>query len=281
MTDTYSLKGKAAIVTGAGGGICRAISVVFAQAGARVACLDLRLNEAEETARLAGEGTVAIACDVSSESDTKAAVERAAREFGALHILVNGAATRDPSATVLDLDLAAWNKVFATNVGGAFLMSRWTVPYMIQAGGGSIIHLASQLGTVGTAGRVAYCATKGALITMAKAMAADHAAHNIRVNTLSPGAVETDRMPLRFGTMDKARSALGPKHLLNRLGLPREIASAALFLASDASSFMTGQTLVIDGGFSASIGSLPLTDELFGLFEAVTPEGLGRRIMPL
>ena len=246
-----SLKGKSAIVTGAGGGICRAISITFAQAGARVACLDMRLNKAEETARLAGEGTVAIACDVSSEVETKEAVERAAKAFGKLDVLVNGAAMSDPTATVLDLDLAAWNKVFATNVGGAFLMSRWAIPHMIKAGGGSIIHIASQLGTVGTPGRVAYCSTKGALITMAKAMAADHAAQNIRVNTLSPGAVETDRMPLRFGTMDKARAALGPKHLLNRLGLPQEIAQAALFLASDASSFMTGSDLRVDGGYNA------------------------------
>ena len=251
MTDHYSLKGKAAIVTGAGGGICRAICITFAQAGAKVACLDLRLDKAQETARLAGQGALAIACDVSSETDTLAAVERAARDFGTLHILVNGAAMSDPTATVLDLDLDAWNKVFATNVGGAFLMSRWAIPHMVKAGGGSIIHIASQLGTVGTAGRVAYCATKGALITMAKAMAADHAAQNIRVNTLSPGAVETDRMPLRFGTMAAARAALGPKHLLNRLGLPQEIASAALFLASDASSFMTGSDLRADGGYNA------------------------------
>jgi len=245
-----SLQGKAAIVTGAGGGIGRAISIAFAQAGARVACLDIHLKNAEETARLAGEGTVAVACDVSSESDTRAAVERAAKTFGRIYILLNGAAMTDPSATVLELDLAAWNKVFATNVGGAFLMSRWTIPHMAAAGGGSIIHIASQLGTVGTPGRVAYCSTKGALINMAKAMAADHASKKIRVNTLSPGAVETDRM-LRFGSMDKARAALGPKHLLQRLGQPREIAQAALFLASDASSFMTGSYLRVDGGYNA------------------------------
>src|SRR5205085_5860999 len=114
-----------------------------------------------------------------------------------LHILVNTAAMRNPPATVTELDLSAWNRVFAVNVGGAFLMSRWAIPHMAAAGGGSIIHIASQLGTVGTPGRVAYCSTKGALITMAKAMAADHSAQKIRVNTLSPGAVETDRM-LRF-----------------------------------------------------------------------------------
>ena len=245
-----SLQRKAAIVTGAGGGIGRAISIAFAQAGAKVACVDINLKNAEETARLAGQGALALACDVSSESDTKAAMERAAQAFGRLDVLLNGAAMTDPSASVLDLDLAAWNKVFATNVGGAFLMSRWSIPHMIAAGGGSIIHIASQLGTVGTPGRVAYCSTKGALITMAKAMAADHAAQKIRVNTLSPGAVETDRM-LRFGSMDKARAALGPKHLMQRLGQPQEIAQAALFLASDASSFMTGSNLLVDGGYNA------------------------------
>jgi NAD(P)-dependent dehydrogenase (short-subunit alcohol dehydrogenase family) len=250
MNNHYSLKGKAAIVTGAGGGICRAICITFAQAGAKVACLDVKLKNAEETARLAGDSALAIACDVSSESDTKAAVERAAKNFGRLDVLVNGAAMSDPTATVLELDLAAWNKVFATNLGGAFLMSRWTIPHMAAAGGGSIIHIASQLGTVGTPGRVAYCSTKGALITMAKAMAADHAAQNIRVNTLSPGGVETDRM-LRFGSMEKAREVLGSKHLMKRLGLPQEIAQAALFLASDASSFMTGSDLRVDGGYNA------------------------------
>ena len=129
-------------------------------------------------------------------------------------------------------------------------MSRWAIPHIARAGGGSIIHIASQLGTVGTAGRVAYCATKGALITMAKAMAVDHAAQKIRVNTLSPGAVETERM-LRFGTMEKAREVLGPKHLVNRLGQPEEIAAAALFLAADAASFMTGANLLVDGGYNA------------------------------
>ena len=250
MDNKYSLHGKAGIVAGAGGGIGRAIAIAFARAGAKVACIDLNHQNAEETARQAGEGALAIGCDVASESDTQKAVERAATAFGGLHVLVNGAAMSDPTATVLDLDLAAWNKVFAVNVGGAFLMSRWAIPHMAKAGGGSIIHIASQLGTVGTAGRVAYCSTKGALITMAKAMAADHAAQHIRVNTLSPGGVETDRM-LRFGSMEKAREVLGTKHLMQRLGKPEEIAAAALFLASDASSFMTGADLRVDGGYNA------------------------------
>ncbi|MSQ49790.1 MAG: SDR family oxidoreductase [Betaproteobacteria bacterium] len=246
MNQKYSLKGKAAIVTGAGGGIGSAIAQTFAKAGAKVACLDLDLSKLPEK-----ENFLTIRCDVASESETRDAVEQAAKTFGGLHVLVNAAAMRDPSATVVELDLEAWNRVFAVNVGGAFLMSRWAIPHMAAAGGGSIIHVASQLGSVGSPGRVAYCATKGALLTMAKAMAADHAAQKIRVNTLSPGAVETERMPLRYGSMEKARAALGPKHLLQRLGLPEEIAAAALFLASDAASFMTGADLLVDGGYNA------------------------------
>ena len=243
MDDKFSLKGKSAIVTGAAGGIGSAIAAAFKQAGAQVACVDVAVENI-------GGGFLPIRCDVSSESETKVAVEQAAKAFGGLHVLVNAAAMRDPTATVTELDLAAWNRVFAVNVGGAYLMSRWCIPHMARSGGGSIIHIASQLGTVGTPGRVAYCATKGALITMAKAMAADHAVQKIRVNTLSPGAVETERM-LRFGSMEKAREILGPKHLLNRLGQPEEIAAAALFLASDASSFMTGADLRVDGGYNA------------------------------
>lgn len=243
MESRFSLQGKAAIVTGAGGGIGAAIAQAFADAGAKVASVDLVVDNVESR-------FLAIRCDVSSEPETKAAVDRAAKELGGLHVLVNAAAMRDPTATVTDLDLAGWNRVFAVNVGGAFLMSRWAIPHMARSGGGSIIHIASQLGSVGTPGRVAYCATKGALITMAKAMAADHAAQKIRVNTLSPGAVETERM-LRFGSMEQAREVLGPKHLLQRLGLPEEIAAAAVFLASDASSFMTGSDLLVDGGYNA------------------------------
>ena len=122
---------------------------------------------------------------------------------------------------------------------------------MIAGGGGSIILIASQLGRVGSAGRAAYCATKGALIQLAKVMAIDHAAQNVRVNTLSPEAVETQRILHRYGSFESAREKLGAKHLLGRLGQPEEIASAAVFLASDAASFVTGSDLLVDGGYTA------------------------------
>lgn len=252
--DHFKLGGRTAVITGAGGGIGRAIALEFANAGASVACIDLMKDTVEETARLvaqAGQKSLAIVCDVSSPDETKAAVDRAARELGPIRILVNGAAARDPNGNVVDVPPELWNKVYAVNVGSAFLMSKWCIPIMEKAGGGSIIHIASQLGSVGTYERAAYCSTKGALISLARAMAIDHAKQNIRVNTLSPGATETDRLVLRFGNMDEARKVSGPRHVMGRLGQPDEIARGALFLASDASSFMTGADLLIDGGYNA------------------------------
>mgnify|MGYP003393441486 CR=1 FL=1 len=252
--DHFKLSGKIAIITGAGGGIGRAIAVEFAGAGADVACLDVMRENVEETAQLvtkAGRRSLAIVCDVTSAEATKAAVERTVKELGAIRVLVCGAAARDPNHTVESCPPEIWNQVFAVNVGSAFLMSKWVIPIMAKAGGGSIVHIASQLGSTATYERAAYCATKGALISLARAMAIDHAKQNIRVNTLSPGATETDRMPLRFGTMEEARKVSGPRHVLGRLGLPEEIARGALYLASDASSFMTGADLLVDGGYNA------------------------------
>jgi len=252
--DPYSLRGKNAVVTGAGAGIGRAIALAFARAGANVACLDFDGAAAEATSSAAaqiGRRALAVTCDVGDEQSVQAAAQSVLREFEAVHVLLNGAAGHDPNGTVLDLSLADWNRVMAVNVGGAFLMSRALLPAMIAAGGGSIIHIASQLGSVAAPARAVYCTSKGALIQLARAMAVDHAGQNIRVNTLSPGAVETARLVKRFGDMDTARRISGPKHLLGRLGQPDEIAAAAVFLASDAASFMTGADLLVDGGYNA------------------------------
>lgn len=254
MTDVR-LDKKTAIITGAGNGIGRAIAMAFATAGAAVMCLDIDPGAADETARtITGTGGQASAmrCDVSLEADAQAAAMAAQSAFGGIHVLVNAAATDDPNGSVIDISPAAWTRVFAVNVTGAYLMSRAVLPAMIAGGGGSIIHVASQLGRVGAPARAAYCASKGALIQLAKAMAVDHAAQNIRVNSLSPGAIETRRLVLRFGDMETARRVAGPKHLLNRLGQPDEIAQAALFLASNAASFMTGADMLVDGGYTTT-----------------------------
>lgn len=248
------LSGKAALVSGAAGGIGRAISVAFAEAGAAVACCDIDQAGAEETARLVeniGGRAIVCCCDVAIERDPLAAVAAARNAFGRLDILVSGAAPHDVGGTVVDTSVTDWERVVAVNLTGSFLLCRAALPLMIATGGGSIILIASQLGRVGSAGRAAYCATKGALIQLAKVMAIDHAAQNIRVNTLSPGAVETERITRRYGSFEAARAVMGPKHLLGRLGQPHEIAAAAVFLASDEASFVTGSDLLVDGGYTA------------------------------
>lgn len=250
----FRLDGQAAIVVGAGSGIGRAIAEAFAAVGASVGCIDIEIDAALETADIiksnSGKAT-AISCDVTQEGAVNEAVAEFVESHGQPRVLVNGAAMHDKTGTILDLLPTHWNAVLSVNLTGPYLMSRAVLPHMIAAGGGSIIHIASQMGSVGSPGRPAYCATKGALIQLAKVMAADHAAENVRVNTLSPGAVETGRMEFRFGSMQEARRISGPLHLLKRLGYPTEIAAAAVFLASDASSFMTGSDLVVDGGYTA------------------------------
>ncbi len=248
------LAGKAALIGGAGGGICRAIAVAFAKAGASVACGDIDPAASAETARLVGEAggrSLSQACDVASESQTLAIAAAVHRAFGRLDILVSGAAPHDPRGTIIETSLADWQRVLDINLTGAFLLSRAVLPVMIAGGGGSIIFIASQLGRVGSPGRAAYCATKGALIQLARVIAIDHAAQNIRVNTLSPGAVETQRTLNRYGSFSAAHEQIGAKHLLGRLGRPDEIAGAAIFLASDAASFVTGSDLLVDGGYTA------------------------------
>jgi NAD(P)-dependent dehydrogenase (short-subunit alcohol dehydrogenase family) len=248
------LAGKAALISGAGGDICRAIAIAFAREGASVVCCDIAQDRAAETVRMINDiGGQAISqhCDAASEEQTLAAAAAGHAAFGRLDILVSGAAPNDPSGTVLELTVEGWQQVLAINLTGSFLLSRAVLPYMIDGGGGSIIFIASQMGRVGAARRPAYCATKGALIQLAKVMAIDHAAQNIRVNTLSPGAVETQRMVYRYGSFEEAQKQHGPKHLLGRLGKPDEIAGAAVFLASDAASFMTGSDLLVDGGYTA------------------------------
>jgi len=186
----------------------------------------------------------------ASEADTLAAAKSVADALGASTVLVNAAATIDRNGSVLEIAPDEWDRVFAVNVKGAYLMSRAVLPMMIKAGGGSIIHIASQLGRVAAPARAAYCTTKGAVIQLAKAMAIDHAEQNVRVNALSPGAVATRRLVHRYGSMEEAQRIAGPKHLVNRLGEPHEIAQAALFLASDAASFVTGSDMLVDGGYT-------------------------------
>ncbi len=254
MSTGMDLKGKAALISGAGGGICRAIAVAFAKAGASVACVDIDPETAAETARLvasAGTKSLARKCNVADEAEVREVCKAAHDAFGRLDILVSGAAPHDPGGPVTETPLSEWQMVVDINLTGAFLLSKYSLPYMIAGGGGSIIFIASQLGRVGSAGRAAYCATKGGLIQLAKVIAIDHADQNVRCNALSPGAVETRRTLLRYNSFEAANETLGAKHLTKRLGKPHELAQAAVFLASDAASFVTGSDLLVDGGYTA------------------------------
>jgi NAD(P)-dependent dehydrogenase (short-subunit alcohol dehydrogenase family) len=249
------LAGRVALVTGAGGAIGAAIAQLFAAEGAAVFCCDLDGAGARRIARAigaAGGRAAAVACDVSDSASAKAAVAAAVRRFGGLQLLVNNAAHFIPAASVAGLDEAQFRRSFAVNVTGPFLMSKWAIPQMRRAGGGSIVHIASQMGHVARAQHAAYSATKAALIMLAKGMALDHAADNIRVNSLSPGGIATPGMAAQWGDMATAEREWGAAmHPIGRLGRVEEIARAALFLCSDESSFMTGADLLVDGGYTA------------------------------
>src|SRR5258705_10963809 len=254
MDSAFTLDKRVAMVVGAANGIGRATALAFAAAGAAVACADIEEPGAKTTAadvEKAGGQALPGRLDVTDSASCRAAVAATLARFGGLDAVMYGAADHDAAATVLEMYEAAWERTIRINLTGAFLMAKAALPALIARGGGSVIFIASQLGHVGSAGRPGYCATKGALIQLAKVIAIDHAAQGVRANTISPGAIETRRMLRRYKDMAEARQVMGPKHLLNRLGLPEEIARAAVFLASDASSFMTGSDLLIDGGYTA------------------------------
>jgi NAD(P)-dependent dehydrogenase (short-subunit alcohol dehydrogenase family) len=254
IDPAFTLEKKIAMVVGAANGIGRASALAFAAAGADVACADVEEPGARATASEIEKGggqALPVHLDVADAASCRVAVATTVERFGGLDVLLYGAADSDKAATVLEMDEAAWDRVIRINLTGAFLMVKAAIPAMIARGGGSVILIASQLGRVASPGRAAYWATKGALVQLAKVLAVDHAAHGIRANTISPGAIETRRMLRRFKDMDEARTMMGPKHLLGRLGLPEEIARAAVYLASDASAFMTGSDLLIDGGYTA------------------------------
>ena len=243
---------KVAIVTGAGGGIGGAISRQFAAEGASVVCVDIdgaSLEKTTEAIKASGGHAMALVADVALEATAVEAVSIARSQFGRLDVLVSNAVYDLPLAPLTEISHADWRRTMEVNLDSAFLLAKHAIPAIEAAGGGSIILVASQLGRVARPGRPWYCAAKGALINLAKAMALDHAPQNIRVNSLSPGPVETGRYVRNFPDVESARQS--HHTLLGRLGVPDEIAAGAVFLASDESAFMTGSDLLIDGGYTA------------------------------
>src|SRR6266446_7706108 len=247
------LSGKVALITGSASGIGRATALLFAREGAAVALADLNADAGHRVAdEIAQSGVHAFfePVDVTRATDCQRLVERAIREFGRIDILFNNAGIIR-RATVVDLSEDDWDRVMAVNVKSIYLLSREVIPHMRKAGGGTIVNTASGWGLTGGAKAAVYCASKGAVVLLTKALAVDHGPQNIRVNCICPGDTDTGMLrseAQQLGETSDQFLAEAAKRPLGRVGTPEEIARAALYLASDASSFVTGTALVVDGG---------------------------------
>lgn len=246
----FRLDGKSVFLTGGASGIGARIAVTFARAGAQVILGDLTpadgvLKEIEE----AGGHATPVNLDVSNE----AACHEVAERVGPVDIVVNNAGIGHVG-TALETTAADLDRLYAVNVRGVFNVSRAFLPSLITRGGGSIINLASIGGIVGIRDRLAYCATKFAVVGLTKSMALDHAVQGVRVNCICPGRVETPFVKARLAEYpdpEKAYAEMSATQALGRMAQPEEIAAAALYLASDEAAFVTGSALIIDGGWSA------------------------------
>jgi NAD(P)-dependent dehydrogenase (short-subunit alcohol dehydrogenase family) len=247
------LEGKRALITGGASGIGRATALLFAREGAAVAVADVDQARGQAVAQEIlrdGGRAVFVRCDVTQAADCRQAVEQTVDELGGLDILFNNAGIIR-RATVLETTEAEWDRVMAVNVKSIFLLSKHAIPFMAQAGGGVIVNTASGWGLVGGRNAISYCASKGAVVNMTRAMALDHGEQNIRVNCICPGDTDTPMLrneARQLGEPDEQFLAEAAQRPLRRIGRPEDIARAALYLASDASSFVTGTALVVDGG---------------------------------
>ncbi|MFB3819139.1 MAG: glucose 1-dehydrogenase [Candidatus Methylomirabilales bacterium] len=250
------LDGKVALITGAGSGIGRESALLFASAGAAVVLVDVAERHAEETAtavKAAGGRAACVPADVSRAEDCARMVAAAERAFGKLDVLFNNAGIMHAGDDdAVSTDEAIWDLTMAVNARSVFLGCKYGIPALRRAGGGSIINTASFVARMGAATpQIAYTASKGAVLALTRELAVVHARENIRVNALCPGPLQTELLMKFLDTEEKRRRRL--VHIpMGRFGLGKEVAQAALFLASDASSFITGTDFLVDGGITAA-----------------------------
>ncbi len=250
------LKDKTAVVTGGGQGIGQATALLFAEQGARVVVVDIDDAAGEETLRLLRKMNVAalfFQADISQPARAREICDETVRRFGGLDLLVNNAATFVLKG--LEAEIEDWRRSLEVNVIGTALFSRFAAEKMKLKGRGAIVNLGSISSWVAQPGFITYSATKAAIVQMTRNMAVDLAPFNIRVNCVCPGTILTrasrDHMEKVGMSLEEFVAQEGPKHLLNRVGEPREVAQAILFLASDEASFITGTHLMVDGGYTA------------------------------
>ena len=250
------LADKICVITGGGSGIGQATALCFAAEGAKVVVADINPGAASETSRLIeknGAAALAVTVDVTQAASVQKMLHRAVEIFGRIDVLVNNAGLGF-AATVEETDEADWDRIMAVNLKGVFLGCKYVVPIMRRQGSGVIVNTASVLALVGVQDRAAYCASKGGVAALTRAVALDHVRDGIRVNCVAPGSVETPYWTDIFAKSNDVaalRKNLEQRHPMERLARPEEIAKAVLFLASDESSFCTGSTLVVDGGWAA------------------------------
>jgi NAD(P)-dependent dehydrogenase (short-subunit alcohol dehydrogenase family) len=251
------LNERVAVITGAGSGIGRACAREFAKEGARVVVADIRPDAAAETVRLieaAGGTARAVVTDVASPESVEALVAETLRAFSQVHVLLNNAAIQ-VNKTVEDTAVEEWNRQLAVNLGGVFLCSKFFIPHLRKTRG-SIVSMSSVNGFFVEPMCAGYCATKAAIMGLTKAMAIDHGKDGIRVNCICPGYIDAGLAEGYFEAQPDpaaARAAAGKLHALWRIGRPEEVARAAVFLASDEASFVTGSAMVVDGGFGSGL----------------------------
>jgi NAD(P)-dependent dehydrogenase (short-subunit alcohol dehydrogenase family) len=246
-----SFEGKVVLVTGAAGGIGRATAVAFGRRGARVVIADVAdLAATAAEVRGAGAEVLAVTCDVSRDDDVRALVARAVERFGRLDCAYNNAGIEGEPAATHECSEENWDRTLAVNLKGVWLCLRHEIPQMLKQGGGTIVNCASVAGLVGIAGLPAYEASKHGVVGLTRTAALETVKQNIRINAVCPGAILTPMLERFMASSPEARATVVASEPIGRIGKPEEIAECVLWLCSDASSFVTGQALAADGGWT-------------------------------
>lgn len=247
------LANKIALITGAAAGIGAATAELFIKEGAKVVVADRDIEKARDTAKKLGDNAFAVAVDVSKSTEVKAMVEATVNHFGGLDILVNNAGY-GCLGTVVSLEEKEWDDLMDVNLKGVFLCSKYAIPELAKRGKSAIVNLASTISVVGIKDRAAYVAAKGGVAALTRAMALDHSAQGIRVNSVAPGVIASsyyDRMFEQVPDPVAFKKGLEARSPINRMGTPNEIATMILWLASEEASFATGAMFTVDGGYTA------------------------------